>query len=75
MKDEIIDNYLYKPVRVRIFDNKTYQGYLYKVINYDYCDNKKQIHRAIINNGYILDIGFGLINLRKSHIKFIEVIK
>ena len=73
MKEQEIDKYLNKYVELIDFKNETYKGFLFKVKNFKFKVHK-QTQDAIINKGYVLDCGDCWLNLRKSHIKKINLV-
>lgn len=73
MKEQELDKYINKYVEIVDFENKSYKGRWYKINNFMY-NVGKDTRQAIINKGYILDVGDRYINYRKSHIKKIKKI-
>ena len=73
MKEQELDKYVGKFVRITDFENEKYNGCLYKIINGKFKVNGIE-QLACMNKGYILDRGYCYHNYRKSHIKKIEVI-
>jgi hypothetical protein len=77
MKKEEIDTYLNKYVEVVPaikYSCAIYKGILYKIDNFKF-NVAGSTRTAIINKGYVLDRGDRWINMRKSHIKKINLIK
>lgn len=73
MKEQELDKYVEKIVRLTDTDNDTHEGKFYKIIDGKFKVNGlEQI--ACINKGYVLDKNYCWYNLRKSHIKKIEEI-
>lgn len=75
MKEEKLDKYLGKLVKVKDFDNEEKVGYLYKIENYEVVNHKLDHYYAPMNKGYYLDCPFDVYNVcyRKSHIKKINI--
>lgn len=74
MTEKELDKYIDKYVEIIDFKNKIYKGILYKINNFIF-EFMKQEQLALINKGYILDVGDSYINYRKSQIKKINQIK
>lgn len=74
MTEKELDKYIDKYVEIIDFRNKIHKGILYKINNFIF-EFMKQEQLALINKGYILDIGDSYINYRKSQIKKINQIK
>ena len=73
MKEQDLDKYLNKFVKITDIDNMSYKGVFYKIV-----DGKFKINGfeqfTCINKGYVLDRGYCYYSLRKSHIKKIEIV-
>lgn len=74
MTEKELDKYIGKYVEIIDFKKKTHKGILYKINNFIF-EFMKQEQLALINKGYILDVGDSYINYRKSQIKKIKQIK
>ena len=76
MKEQDLDTFVGKKVKVTSFDNDVQFGLLYKIVESYIPDDKFQIPHAI-RNGYYLHRYFtaygGGIDYRRSHIKKIEL--
>lgn len=74
MKEQEIDKYIGKVVKVKDFENDEYVGILYKIENHEVVDYYLNQYYMPINKGYYLECGPSKLNLcyRKSHIKKIN---
>lgn len=74
MKEQEIDKYIGKVVKVKDFENDESVGILYKIENHEVVDYRLNQYYMPINKGYYLECGLSKLNMcyRKSHIKKIS---
>lgn len=74
MKEEELDKYLGKLVKVKDFEGEEKIGYFYKIENHEVAEHPVGQYFVPINKGYFLDCPLDMnMCYRKSHIKKINI--